>query len=167
MEQYLEAGKVATAHGVRGDLRVESWCDSPKVLAELKCIYIGKEKTAYKVQKGSVHRGMALLHLEGIEDRDAALALKDKTVYADRSELPLAEGAYFVVDMMGADVVDADSGHVYGRITDLIEGAASLLYEVTGERGSALLPAIPQFVVRTEPGKALYVRVIEGLLDEI
>ena len=69
--------------------------------------------------------------------------------------------------MMGADVVDADSGHVYGRITDLIEGAASLLYEVTGERGSALLPAIPQFVVRTEPGKALYVRVIEGLLDEI
>ena len=50
MEQYLEAGKVATAHGVRGDLRVESWCDSPKVLAELKCIYIGKEKTAYKVQ---------------------------------------------------------------------------------------------------------------------
>ena len=78
MEQYLEAGKVATAHGVRGDLRVESWCDSPKVLAELKCIYIGKEKTAYKVQKGSVHRGMALLHLEGIEDRDAALARRIK-----------------------------------------------------------------------------------------
>lgn len=167
MEEYLEAGRVATAHGVRGDLRIESWCDSPKVLCGLKCLYIGKEKTAYRVEKGSVHRGMALLHLAGVEDRDAALALKDRTVYAARAELPLAEGAYFVADMLGAEVVDADSGRIYGKITDLVEGAASLLYEVTGERGSALLPAIPQFVVRTEPGSALYVRVIEGLLDEI
>lgn len=167
MEDYLEAGKIATAHGVRGDLRVESWCDSPKVLAELKHIYIGKEKKPYRVQQGGVHRGMALLHLEGVEDRDAALALKDRVIYAARAELPLAEGAYFVADMLGAAVIDADTGHIYGKITDLIEGAASLLYEVSGERGSALLPAIPQFVVRSEPGKALYVRVIEGLLDEI
>ena len=48
--QYLECGKIINTHGVKGAVKLESWCDSPAVLASLKCIYLS-QKGQYNPKK--------------------------------------------------------------------------------------------------------------------
>ena len=49
MEQYLEIGKVVSTHGLRGELRVDPWCDSPQFLCQFKTLYLKKGETKLSV----------------------------------------------------------------------------------------------------------------------
>ena len=88
--QYLECGKIINTHGVRGGLKLESWCDTPQDLASLKKVYLqnGAEYKLYKVKKASVFKQFVLFELDGINDIDTAMTLRGKTVYADRAPTP-------------------------------------------------------------------------------
>ena len=87
MEQYLETGKIVTTHGVKGFVKAEPWCDSPRILAQLPCIYI---KTIQGFQKirilhAAIQKNAVLLQLEGCTDLDSALHFKDTVIFADRN----------------------------------------------------------------------------------
>ena len=92
-QPYLECGKIINTHGVRGGLKVESYCDSPEVLASLHELFLFKNGNyeAKKVVKASVGAGRVLLYLAGVETLDDALLYKNKTLFARREDLPLAE----------------------------------------------------------------------------
>lgn len=131
--ELLEAGKVVNTHGVRGNLKLESWCDSPAVLTSLRTVYFKKKSgtaVAVNVCGGFTHKGYAVLSLDGISDMDTALRYKGAIVYARREDIPLPEGSYFVRDLIGLPVIDADSGARYGVTHDYISGAAQDMYEV-------------------------------------
>lgn len=170
MESYLEAGTVRNVHGVRGDLTVGCLCDSPRVFAALDTLYLkrGGEYIPYRCTKNQPMSGDSLLvHLEGIESREAGVVLKGKALYASREDLPVPpKGSYFIADLIGLPVIDAKTGQVYGKITDVRNYGASDLYEITGEDGETrLFPAVPNFIDRVEIGGGLYVTPIEGLLS--
>jgi 16S rRNA processing protein RimM len=166
-EKYIECGKIINTHGCYGGLKLESWCDSPDVLASMKRIYIenGGEYTKYKVKKASVFKQFVLFELEGITDMDAALALKNTVVFADRADFKLEEGAYFIADIIGCDVIDADSGVKYGTLSDIINRGASDLYVVKTENGEVMVPIVDEFLDRVEVGVAVYIRPIEGMFN--
>ncbi len=131
--ELLEAGKVVNTHGVRGNLKLESWCDSPAVLTSLRTVYFKKKSgtaVAVNVCGGFTHKGYAVLALDGISDMDTALRYKGAIVYARREDIPLPEGSYFVRDLIGLPVIDAESGARYGVTHDYISGAAQDMYEV-------------------------------------
>ena len=78
-KDYLECARIATAHGVLGVLQVECYCDSPEVLAALPFVYFREKSGAYRphrVLRAVRYKSQALLTLEGIESREAALALR-------------------------------------------------------------------------------------------
>ena len=96
---------------------------------------------------------------------DAALSLKGQTVYALREDFSLEEGEFFIADLVGMDVIDANTNEKYGTLTETINRGASDIYVVKTPNGERMIPAVPEFVDRIEPGVAIFVTPIEGMLD--
>ena len=166
-EKFLECGKIINTHGVKGAVKAESWCDSPYVLADLEKIYTeenGKAKK-YKVLKASVFKQFVLFELEGVCGMDAALAMKNKIIYASRDDIELEEGDFFIADLIGLPVIDADSGREYGKLTDVINTGASDIYEIDTENGQKMMPAVAVFVKEIDIEKGIFVSVIPGMFD--
>ena len=143
-EQFLEVGKILNTHGVRGELKCESWCDEPENLCGLDSVTVGGR--AYSVTRSRVHGSFVLLTLEGIASIDDALPLKGKILTAPREALPLEEGAHFVVDLIGLEARDADTGAVLGTVTDILTYPAQDIYVIRGEAGERMIPDVPAFV---------------------
>ena len=172
-KEYLECGKVCSAHGVRGFLKIEPWCDSPKVLAMQKRVFFVEKDGSYRevrVLSASVSGArLVLMLLEGIESREAAQAEKNRTLYLHRSDIPLEDGAVLIADMIGLPVIDVDSGRVYGKLTEVNDGVQAKLYTVATENGDVLLPGVPEFIKEIDTERGVFVRPIPGFFrdDEI
>ena len=164
---YLECGKIINTHGCHGGVKLECWCDTPQILASMKRIYkktdVGMQPL--RVRHASVFRQYVLMELEGIADMDAAMALKNTVVYAAREDFSLEEGAYFLADLEGLDVIDADSGEILGTLKETINRGATDLYVVETKHGERMIPVVPEFVISVDIENGIYVRPIPGMLD--
>ena len=168
-QPYLECGKIINIHGVRGAVKAESFCDTPRVLSSLPQLFLKKNGIyeAHKVVRASVGAGKVLLYLEGVDTADSALLLKGKTLYAKREDLPLAEGSHFIADLIGLPAIDADTGRTYGEIVSVEDMPSSEMYTIRTKEGKEVLfPAIPQFVVKVDVDTAVYLRPIPGFFEE-
>ncbi len=165
---YLEGGKVCNAHGVRGVLKVESWCDSPRVLASQKRIFLAKGDGEYEERRvlgASVSGALVLLTIEGVNSRDDAIGYKNEIVYLHRDDVPVKRGAMLVADMIGLDVIDVDSGVVYGKIVDVGEVPRGLLYTIKTDKGVVYFPSNPEFVKEIDAERGMFVHTIPGFFD--
>ena len=167
MKKYLECGKIANTHGVKGDIIIESWCDTPEVLASLKTVYTekGNVYTPVSVKKASVYKGRVLASVDGVATLEDAAALKGTLLFAAREDLPLGEGDFFVQDLIGLTVYEEESGKEYGTLSDVISGAATDLYEVKNENGTFLIPVVPEFVKNIDLEKGIAIHAIEGMFE--
>ena len=165
--QYLECGKIINTHGVRGGLKLESWCDTPRDLASLKKVFLqnGAEYKLYKVKKASVFKQFVLFELDGINDIDTAMTLRGRIVYADRKDISIDEDAFFIADIIGLDVIDLESGEKIGTLSDVLNLGASDIYEINTKNGKKLIPAVPEFIKEIDLEKGIFVSLIEGMLD--
>ncbi len=166
---YLECGLIQNTHGTRGILKVQCWCDSPRVLLSLPAVYIkeGELLRALRVAGGSSAGGdLVLLRLEGVDDMDAAELLKGMTLYAAREDLPLKAGAYFLADLPGLPVIDAEDGTVYGSVVEVREVGGRRLLNVKTVHGERLYPMVDPLLARVDVDAGVFVRPIPGLLDE-
>lgn len=158
---FLEGGQIVNTHGIKGEVKLISWCDSPEVLAAVPTYYI--DGAAVKVRTARVHQGNVLALLEGVEDVNAAMPLKGKTVLLRREDLPRPEGGYFLADLLGLDVVDAVSGEKLGELADILFPSAQSVYVVRGQR-ELMIPAVPEFIEDVDvDGGVMRVRLIEGM----
>lgn len=166
---YLECGRINAPHGIRGAVSVASLCDTPAVLASLPCVYFseGGQHLPRRVLHASVHGQSVLMTLDGVGDRNAADLLRGKTIYAARADIPVADGAALIADMLGLPVRDEDGGHLYGHLREVIDSPASPLYRIEATDGrEVLLPAVPAFIKRIDVEDAIYIRPIPGFFDE-
>ncbi len=167
-KEYLEAGRVIAAHGVRGLLKIESWCDSPKVLAAQKRIFLATGDGRYeerKVISASVMGALVLMGIEGLDSREEAFAYKNKIFYLKRDDIPVKRGAFLIADLIGLDVIDVDTGRVYGILSEVTEAARGQLYSVKCDTGEVLLPAVPEFIKEIDPERGIFIRPISGFFD--
>ena len=168
-KEFLEGGRVCNAHGVRGLLKAEAWCDSPKVLAMQKRIFFAEKDgnmKECKVTRGSVASGFVLLGLEGIETREDAIALKNKVFYLKREDIPVPEGAYLIADLIGLPVIDIDSGRRYGTVADITEVPRGQMYTIQTESGEVLFPAVKEFLKDIRPDEGIFIRPIPGFFED-
>ena len=82
-KQFLEAGKIVNTHGVTGEIKVQSWCDSPEVLLDFDTLYLSPTEPV-QVKKSYVHKNCVIMRLEGVNTCEAAEALKNRVLYLDR-----------------------------------------------------------------------------------
>ncbi len=166
-KQYLECGKIVNTHGIKGAVKLESWCDYPETLSDLEYIYfkINGEFEEKRILSASVFKRHVIAYIEGINDIDAASALKETVIYADRDDIPLEEGDYFITDLIGLPVIDADSGVEYGEVSEVFNTGASDIYTVKTADGERMIPAVPEFIIEIDLERGIFVRPIEGMFD--
>lgn len=155
-------------HGVRGAVKAESWCDSPKVLASQTKLYTQDLRGGYReynVLGAFVNGPAVVLTLEGIESREDAISYKGRVLYLHRSAIKLKPGEMFVADMIGLAVVDADNGRVYGEIAAVSDGVQGKLYTVKTPTGEVIYPSGPNFVRSCSPESGLLITPIPGFFD--
>ena len=158
---FIEAGRIVNTHGVQGEVKIEVWLDSPKFFKSFKRLYTagGQE---LKVLSARTHKDFVIAKLEGVEDVNAAMALKNKVLSIRRSDAALPHGAFFLQDILGARVVDED-GNEIGVLEDVMETPASNIYVVKGA-AEHLIPAVPEFVKKTDAeAGVITVHLIEGM----
>jgi len=159
--ELIEAGKIVNTHGIRGELRLQPWADSPAFLTEFESLYIDGEPV--KVLSAKVHKGCVIATLEGVDNIDAAIRMKNKVVKVRKEDIHLEEGKYFVADLIGLQAVDAESEKNLGTVSDVLSLPANNVYVIKGER-EILVPAVPEFIVETNLEKGyIKLRLIEGL----
>ena len=159
-QPFLEAGKIVNTFGIRGEVKLQPWCDSAEFLRRFKVLYY--DGAPHDVASARVHKGMLILRFTGCEDVNAAMALKNKIVYFAREDAKLPEGRFFIADLLGADVVD-ESGTTVGKLTDVLDMPAGQIYVVQGEQEHTI-PAVPEFIldIDAEAG-VIRVHMIEGM----
>ena len=164
MEQFLEAGKIVNTHGVRGEVKIEPWADSPEFLCGIRTLYI--DGSPRKVLSARVHKTCVIALLEGMGSIDDAVRLKNKTVSIHRRDANLEEGRYFISDLIGLRAVDDATGEELGRISDIIPLQANNVYVISG-RQEILIPAVPEFVRKIDiDAGAVTFRLIEGMVEK-
>lgn len=165
---FLECGKIVSTHGVVGEVKVQSWCDSPEELQQLKVVYFDEGKTPVRVFKSRVHKDMVLMRLDGIDNMDKAQLLRGKILWADRNDIWLDEGENFIQDLIGIKVIDADDGHEYGILSDVTETGANNVYHITFPDGSVkLVPVIDEVIISTDIDAGIMrIRPLKGLFDD-
>ena len=141
-KQFLEAGRIVGTHGVRGEMRVEPWCDSAEFLKKVKTLYFDGGKTDAGLLSSRVHKSLLLVRLKGVESATQADLYRGKILYLDRNE--------------------------YGTVQDVFETGANNVYRIVNGAGEEFLfPAVDAMIAKTdiESGK-LFVKPIPGIFGD-
>lgn len=156
----IEAGRIVNTHGVSGEVKIEVWLDSPQFLKRCGRVFLGG--TERKILSARAQKQFLLAKLEGVEDLNAAMALKGRELFIAREDAPLPRGGYFIQDILGAAVVD-EEGREIGRLVDVLERPASNIYVVQGQT-EHLIPAVPEFIRKVDAENGVItVHLIEGM----
>ena len=155
--QFIEAGEIVTTHGVRGEVKVLTWLDSPELLCEFdRCRIGGKE---FKMESVRVQKTCNLVKLSGVDTMEAAQAMRGKVVELFREDID--EDVIFGAELIGVEVYE--EGALLGKITDVLDYPGNSVYVVSGEH-EYMIPAVNQFILSTDLDEnRMQVKLIEGM----
>ena len=161
---YVEVGQIVNTHGVRGELKVQPWCDSAEQFLDFQTLYLDGNSvhpTAVRIHKNNV-----LLTLPGVEDMDTALHLKNKILSVRREDIHLPEGRYLNAELIGLAVRDAENGQEIGKITDILLYPANNVLVVKGEK-EYMIPAGPAMIENTDlDAGVMTVHLLKGMASD-
>ncbi|MBR7148854.1 MAG: 16S rRNA processing protein RimM [Firmicutes bacterium] len=163
--EKIKLGQIVTAVGIKGEVKVYPYTDIPERFEEIDSLMI--ESKNAKINGVRYMKNMVILRLEGVDDRNAAEALRGKNLYIDRKDMwEMPEDTYLVKDLLGMTVMDPEGNRI-GKLVDVIQNSAQDLYEIEREDGKKfLLPAVGEFVQTVNLNKRIMiVRLIEGLVE--
>jgi 16S rRNA processing protein RimM len=149
--ELIELGIVGAPFGVRGWVKLRSYTDPPERLLDHRQfqLKLGGALRTYAVVADGRSGGRLTVKLEGVEDRDAAQALRGAVIGVPRSELPPREdGDFYRADLIGCEVVNL-AGVRLGAVAHFIEIPAHALMVVRGER-EYWVPAVPRHLKRVD-----------------
>ena len=157
---FVEAGEIVTTHGVRGEVKLLTWLDSPELLCEFdRCCIDGKE---YIMDTVRVQKTCNLVKLRGVDTMEEAQILRGKIMKLYREDID--EDVIFAAELIDVEVY-ADSVFL-GKITDVLDYPGNLVYVVKGEH-EYMIPAVKEFVLTTDLNQnVMTVRIIEGMRSD-
>ena len=141
---------VAGAHGIKGEVRLKLFSDSIDSLVAQDQVHVGGQlRRLIAVRAGK----MPVARFEGIDDRNAAEALRGQLLEVERSALPpLREGEYYHSDLIGLECVDG-SGQRVGSITAIENFGAGDLLDIELESGGRSLIPFRDGIADLENGR--------------
>ena len=157
---YIEAGEIVTTHGVRGEVKVLSWLDSPEMLCEFdRCRISGRE---YAMDAVRVQKTCNLVKLRGVDTMEDAQKLRGKTMELYREDI--SDELIFAAELVDVEVF-ADGASI-GRIKEVLDYPGNSVYVVQGER-EYLIPAVKEFILSTGLERnQMQVKLLKGMASD-
>ena len=169
IKDFLEIGEITGTHSVHGEMRVNPWCDSPAFIKKFKTLYLDADgNESVTVRSARPHGNISILKIEGIDSIEEAMKLRGKILYMKREDARLPEGSYFIAELIGCSVFDADNEEkCYGELTDVSATGANDVWHITRDGREYLIPAIPDVVINTDvAGGRILIRPLKGIFDD-
>jgi 16S rRNA processing protein RimM len=169
-QSFLAIGKIVKAFGIRGEMVVRSYADSPSRFERLKSVFVGlNEGTAREMGVEGVRaeeRGVRL-KLAGVGDRTAAEKFVGTLVFVDgRNRVKPPRGRFFVHDVVGLRVLD-ETGCMIGTVKEILKLPAQDVYVIERHGRDILVPAVKEFIQEIDPAAGVIrVHLIEGMVEE-
>lgn len=164
-KQLLEIGKIVNTHGIRGEIKIQPWCDDPCIFEEITYFYA--DGTRYEIRSARLHKNCVLVALDGITTIEQAECLKNKILKIEREALgELPEGVYYICDLLGLTVKTEDET-VLGTVEDVLKTGSNDVYVLKSEQKQPILiPVIDEVVKEVNPEEGfITVHLIKGLID--
>lgn len=166
----LEVGKIVNTHGLKGEVKIVTWTDSPDVFEDIEYVYAKRKGGEVKLTLKGIkyQKNNIIARFSEIDNIDEAEKYKNCILTADREMLgELPEGVYYIADLIGCAVFEED-GNALGKLTDVFNTGANDIYAVSApEKKDLLIPVTKETVLSVDiENKKIIVRLPEGL-DEL
>ena len=158
--KFVEAGEIVTTHGVRGEVKVLPWLDSPEDLCDFeRCRISGVE---YTIENCRIQKSCNLVKLEGIDTMEDAQKMRGKVIELYREDID--DEVIFAAELIGVEVFA--EGEKIGVVKDVLDYPGNKVYVVKGAH-EYMIPAVSAFVLSTDMEKnEMQVRLIEGMCSD-
>ena len=167
-KRFLEIGKITKTQGLKGEVRVQFFCDDADVIGEFETLYLNKgEKPIYVEYCRPLKNDVVVMKFEDVDVVEEAQKYIGKMLYMDREEVELPEDTWFIQDLIGLDVIDADNGRVYGKVDDVLQNGPTDVYSIKTPEGKQLMfPSIPEILLETDiDGGKMIIRPLPNLFE--
>lgn len=169
-KNYLEIGKIVSTHGVRGEVRVQPWCNSPEFMKGFDTLYLSERGGAsVRVLSARPHGNVVIMKIEGVDTITDAEAMRGTVLHLRREDAKLRDGDWFIEELIGCRVFDADDSSVcYGELCAVSSTGANDVWHIRVPDGNeVLIPAIRDVVVKVDvESGVILIRPLRGLFDD-
>lgn len=167
-KRYLEAARLTKTVGLKGEMRAQVLCDDCSLLTDFD-LYLGREhKQVTVISAYPIANDMCKLKIEGVDTVEKAQPLVGSILYLDREDAELPEDTWFIADILGLSVYDADSGRLYGEVKEIMQNGPTDVYLIRSKEGRELMfPAIPEVLINVDIDNGrLEIRPLKGLFED-
>lgn len=181
-DDLLRVCRIGRAQGLKGEINVYAYTDEPEVRFAEGSTLVSQDGRHFTVVHVRTFKQRWILTFQGVDDRTAAEQLNGTTLYISRSDAEeqdrqaagessaeenLDEEGYYLEDLVQL-TAQAPDGTTLGTVTDVLEGAAQDLLQITEPGGhTSLVPFVEAFVKEVDPDAGrLVLDVPKGLLAE-
>jgi 16S rRNA processing protein RimM len=169
VNKYFEVGQIVSTHGIKGEVNLMPWADSPEFLKQFDVLYFDSSlENPVKVEDVKIHGKMCILKLSGVDTVEDAQKLRNKVLICSRDDIKQHSG-WFVKDLIGCEVRDYnDKNLIYGKITDVFSIASNDVWTVTDNKGKEYLLPVNEENVRevSVENDLVLISPIKGIFDE-
>lgn len=162
-------GRVLSAHGIRGELKIESLSDNPERFGSGARVRAGSTMEiprTLEIASSRPHKKHLLVRFVGIEDRSAAEELRGSELFVLQQEVPEPpEGSWYHYQLEGCRVVDRKRGEL-GVVRKVMEDGGGEILEVQGPERTVLIPFVDPFLRRVDVDEGIIeMDLPEGLVE--
>ncbi|SHE58613.1 16S rRNA processing protein RimM [Thermoanaerobacter uzonensis DSM 18761] len=167
MADYYNVGKVTSAHGIKGEVKVYPLTNVPERFYDLEYVWIFDDQQRshkYDIEYVKIISKGVCVKLKGIDTRGDAEKLKGAFLKVDsQNALELEENEYFIKDLLGMKVY-TEEGSFLGTLVEVLKTGANDVYVIKTEKREILIPAIKEVVKKVDvDNKVMVVHLLEGL----
>ena len=158
--QFVEAGEIVNTHGIKGEIKVLPWMDSPEDLCEFDRCRIARKD--YEIELARVQKTCTLIKLKGVDTVEDAQLLRGKTVLLYREDI--SDEIIFAAELIGVEVFCGDEK--IGDVADVLDYPGNKVYEIKGEK-EYMIPAVKEFILDTDmENNRMQVKLLEGMATD-
>lgn len=170
MEQLLRVGVITTTHGIRGEVKVFPTTDDIHRFDDLDEVILQnkREQLTLHVEHVKYFKNIVIVKFKEYNNiNDVEMFRKCDLFVTRENAVPLEEGEYFICDIIGAQVKNEEDGKVIGKVKDVLETGANLVFSIESNEGKELLfPSIPECIKKVDVKKMeVIAHVMPGLME--
>ncbi len=166
-KEFLEIGKFVGTHGVKGMVRIQPWSDDGEFLTQFKNFYLENGKEKIELSRITPHGNVVIAAVKGVDCIEQAEALRNRVLFIKRDDAHLPEGRYFISEIIGSSVYDADNNTLLGALSDVSSTGANDVWHIKNGDKEYLVPAIPDVIVDVDINTDIVkIRPLKGIFDD-
>lgn len=165
--ELIEIGKIVGIHGLKGDIKIYPWCDTPQEIISAERLFLKNEE--FKLYNKRMHKNVILAQIQGVRTPEQARVYINKIIYIPRSDIKLKPGQFLIIDLIGLTVVNNQKEEqIYGTVTDVLKTGSNDVYVIKNSQGKEyLIPAIKEVVNTIDiENKIIKITPMKGMFND-